>query len=116
MTHNSKYTKQEKTEAYENIKQWRNYKILVVIKSVSASGMHRRISFYTEGGYKIDHLIAPLTEYSYNDKGLSVSGCGMDMIFSVLSNLNYAIGRIETGANINNYNDYFIDASHYKLL
>lgn len=77
--------------------------VYCVLRSVSSSGMSRRISFYAldqnaddrkplraaELRY-LDHAIASLTSYKQSSKeGLSVGGCGMDMGFAVV----YDFGR-----------------------
>ena len=77
-------------------------KIYADIKSVSRSGMSRRIAFYMvdknkEGNYirRVTREIAwltgwvPFQEYKQGgkylvDDGLKVTGCGMDMIFHTL--------------------------------
>lgn len=56
-------------------------------------------------GYKLD-----------KDYRVIVSGCGMDMVFSVLSNFNYAISEIIDGKRTDNYSKYFFDANNYQLL
>lgn len=63
-------------------------------KSVSRSGMYRRIRCYikTDNGIMdISHLVARACEYPLNDKGLGVSGCGMDMGFAVVYDLCYCM-------------------------
>ena len=118
-----KYSEKEKTEAYEYLKKYRGQKFACAIKSVSRSGMSRKMEFYAPNFDRIGYYIARIIDYPYNpDKGLSVSGCGMDMIFHVLSSLNYAMARLdgkydelkEKGERI--YDNYFIDASNYTYL
>jgi hypothetical protein len=123
-----KTTKEAKQKAYENLKEIRGQRIGVVIKSVSRSGMSRRFEFYAEGYKRIGSDIATLLEYPYDyDKGLRADGCGMDMIFSVLSNLNYRMATLDTGKTIQEllttkecgeriYDNYFVDADHYTTL
>ena len=74
-----------------------------ILRTVSRSGMSRRIDFYTikaDGNEGIEKLfltafISRLLNYTYtvddwgNKKGLRVDGCGMDMGFEVV----YNIGR-----------------------
>lgn len=118
-----KYTKEEKQEAYQILKQYKGQNFGCVIKSVSRSGMSRKMEFYSQNFNRIGYYIARIIDYPYNvDKGLSVTGCGMDMIFHVLSSLNYAMARLDgtydklkkEGKHI--YNDYYTDASGYVLL
>ena len=64
------------------------------LKSVSSSGMSRQISFFVtnkEGIVNIDWNISHALGYSRNPKNgaIRVSGCGMDMGFSVV----YSLGR-----------------------
>ena len=64
--------------------------IIVIQKSVSKSGMSRRLELYTFHKGRLVRLtwhIAQLMEYSRNDKGLLVNGCGMDMHFATVYNL-----------------------------
>jgi len=56
-------------------------KIGIVIKSVSASGMSRRMKVINQDLYDITDYIADLLDLSANDKGLLIKGCGMDMTF-----------------------------------
>jgi hypothetical protein len=93
--------------------------------------MSRRIKFFIldiDQKTDISEYIANVVGYKYDwDKGLLVGGCGMDMIFSVLSNLNYAMAQLTTGKTINElletkecgdkiYDDYFIDANGYSSI
>lgn len=67
--------------------------VYCVLRSVSSSGMSRRISFFAIRDGELvclDHAISVLTHYSRSRKeGLTVSGCGMDMGFAVV----YDFGR-----------------------
>ena len=74
--------------------------ILCTLKSVTRSGMSRRIDFgvIKDGDYqKLTGLIASAIGLSYTskdwaaNKGLRVDGCGMDMGFHVVNNLSMAI-------------------------
>jgi hypothetical protein len=119
-----KYTKEEQKQAYEVLIKYRGQNFGACIKSVSRSGMCRRIEFYSNDFNRIGYYIARLIEYPYNvDKGgLQVTGCGMDMIFHVLSSLNYTMARLDgvydklknEGKRI--YDDYFTNAERYTLL
>lgn len=66
-----------------------------VLRHVSASGMSRRIDFYTMKDNRPQFLtgyIAHALGYSWTDKaGLVVKGCGMDMGFHVVYSLSYAL-------------------------
>lgn len=61
-------------------------KIFVVQNSVSSSGMSRRLDLYVYNQKSnslqcITGYAGDLMEWSYNNKGLLVKGCGMDMHF-----------------------------------
>jgi len=118
-------------EAFENLLKYKGRKIFAQITSASRSGMSRRIKFFildTDRKTDISEYIANVVGYKYDwDKGLLVGGCGMDMIFSVLSNLNYAMAEMTTGKTIKElletkecgdkiYGDYFIDANGYSTI
>lgn len=80
-----------------------NKQVFCVLKGLSRSGMSRKIDFF--GFYVLDgrvqkiyfnHFISQLCGYKQDDNGhLKVSGCGMDMGFSVVANLSEVL-----------YNDY----------
>lgn len=55
-------------------------KLLIVIKSVSASGMSRRMQVLVDY-CNISRLVADLCGLTMNEKGIRVDGCGMDMTF-----------------------------------
>ena len=126
----TKSQKQQQLErALKNIEFARGKQIAVNIVSVSRSGMSRTMKFYTEGFQDITEEIAIITGNRYNEQSntLSVSGCGMDMVFSVLSNLNYAMAKYDTGKTLQEllktgecgvriYDTYFINANRYKTL
>lgn len=116
---------------FDVLKKVKNKKIVCSIKSVSASGMTRKMDFYAlinnELVY-INHLISAIAGYK-RDKNhcLIVGGCGMDMIFSVLSNFNYAMAPLVTGKDLKTlldskecgervYDTYYINANNYKML
>ncbi len=122
-----KYTQEQKNAEWDYLQQFRNKEIAAVIKSVSSSGMSRRIEFYADGYNRIGYSLAVLGNYSYNDKGLRVDGCGMDMIFSVLSKFNYFAAQKDTGKTIQEllktkecgeriYDKYFFNANNYRIL
>lgn len=109
--------------------QCRNYQRRQVACIINSVGMNRKMEFYADGYNRIGYYIARIIDYSYNiDKGgLSVSGCGMDMIFHVLSSLNYAMVQIDTGKTLTEllktkecgehiYDKYFFNANQYVRL
>jgi len=93
----------DKEVALINLKSWINEgdKIYYIIKNVSSSGMYRHIDFYKfktdDKGeiykYWLSYQIAKALDYPFKKKtnSVGVSGCGMDMGFSVISNLGYAL-------------------------
>lgn len=55
--------------------------LFIVIKSVSKSGMQRRMQVYNNNGQFLTGYIADLCDLSFNNNGLKIDGCGMDMTF-----------------------------------
>lgn len=89
------YTKKdlERIEILKELKKdLKNKRIIATVKSVSRSGMSRVISFnyYSKNHYlyNINYKISKLLNYRLTDHGVSVGGCGMDMIFHVLYSIN----------------------------
>lgn len=92
--------KQRNTEKLEALNQLKNVmlkckdkKCFAIVKSVSSSGMSRVIHFVaiTKNGdiYNLDNMIHKITGDNFKDyDGLRVYGCGMDMIFNTLYNVN----------------------------
>lgn len=72
--------------------------VLASIEHVSSSGMSRIINYgfiNKKGGfYYLSYLIGKISGYSrpQNYSGVKVGGCGMDMIFAVLSHFYKDIG------------------------
>lgn len=69
--------------------------IYAIIRKVSASGMTRYIDFYT---YRKGHMerltyrMSVCLGWRLHDKGLVVSGCGMDMVFATVDSLCRTVG------------------------
>ncbi len=128
MTTKRVQTKEAQEHAYEVLKKYRGQQIAAVVKSVSQSGMSRRIEFYAGNYERIGGYIADFLEMSYDpDKGIKIGGCGMDMIFHILSNLNYAMAQKDTGKTLQEllatkecgehiYDTYFVNANSYVRL
>ena len=108
----------------------RGRKIYADVTSVSRSGMSRHIKYaciIDDELRNITYLIARLTGCRYDrrkNEGLFVRGCGMDMIFAVLSDFNYVMAKIDTGKDVMEllktkecgdriYDKYFRDANNY---
>jgi len=130
---NKKQTRQEKlNEIKKEIEEIRQKPIIAKIVSVSRSGMTRKIDFYIakNDGYLrwINHILAVILDEKTDKNGQIVaSGCGMDVIFHTLSNVNYAMATIDTNKTLNEllktkecgkriYDNYFINADKYQLI
>ncbi len=72
--------------------------IYAKVTRVSASGMNRRVQLFivNEGEMKeIPYWAAKALEWGWKEGyngGISVSGCGMDMLFQTVYRLSYAMG------------------------
>lgn len=125
-----KMKKEINKELLEYMEQFRGKRFLAIINRVSKSGMSRRIEFYAPDSAgvicRIGADVAKLLRYTYNidQGGMLVKGCGMDMIFSVLSQLNYKMAELDTGKTLQEllktkecgeriYDNYFTDANNY---
>jgi len=91
---------QEHFEAYDYFKKnlKLNDTIYCIIKHVSKSGMTRHIAFFYIGHnrpYWITHDIHQLLGYKMNKyhDAIVVGGCGMDMAWSVVNNLEGQINQ-----------------------
>ena len=84
-------------EIKESLKKYAiNNTLITTVKSVSKTGMSRVISFnyIAKDGYifNLNYKISKILGYKLTDEGVRVYGCGMDMIFNTLYNLNaYAL-------------------------
>jgi len=89
------YRKQVLAEVKRKIKP--GQKIYCTLRSVSASGMSRRISVHIihEGELiSLDNTVAVLTGRTLSDKGgIVCTGCGMDMGFDMGFDLVCSLGR-----------------------
>lgn len=87
------YRAQVLAEAKRKIKP--GQKIYCTLRSVSASGMSRRISLHTihKGELiPLDYTASILTGRTLSDKGgIVCNGCGMDMGFDLVYSLGYSI-------------------------
>jgi len=71
-----------------------NKKVYCMLNKVSFNGMNREISFYIiKDNYLINlnRYIERILNYKLGKGGLKVSGCGMDMGYSVVSNLSESL-------------------------
>lgn len=66
------------------------------VRTVARSGMSRRIAVYvvTEGrGVRnVSYLVAQALGASWNDDGVRIDGCGMDMRFHLANRIAHALG------------------------
>lgn len=96
-------TKKEiaQAEAVKTLKEWGvrdNTTILAKVTRVSASGMSRRVQlFFIKDNelVNISYWSAKALQWGYKDgynQGISVSGCGMDMLFHTVDSLSYSMG------------------------
>ena len=84
---------QERDEAIASLRELvkPSDKIVISIKSVSRSGMSRRMRVYTSDLRDISYLAARAIEWGINDRGILVTGCGMDMTFHVADTITWAL-------------------------
>lgn len=102
----------------------KNKQIVCSIQSVSRSGMTRKMDFYFISDNQLiycNKIIAEIAGYKRDKKGsLIVSGCGMDMIFSVLYNFNISMLKLK-GFTMKDHSHsenckFWIDSSNYRLV
>ena len=126
---------EKKTEVLEALKtlktlmkQTKANRVYVEIPHVARSGMSRIIKFkiITKKGelLQLDYLIHVITGYgiarNYYD-GLRVQGCGMDMVFKVLYDVNYVAlkyGVIRASKNKTEHDLKYrglVDSTYYYL-
>ena len=93
--------------------------IFCTLRSVSSSGMSRRISFHSIVGDELrslDYLMSHALRYKQSSSGgLVVSGCGMDMAFSVVYNLGAVLWPNGTPKPHGRRNGADDDAGGYAL-
>jgi hypothetical protein len=70
--------------------------LFVMVTSVSASGMSRTMRVFTSNGIndlvEVTHSVSSVLGLSKTDKGLRIRGCGMDMTFALVNDLNHTLG------------------------
>src|SRR5689334_5075266 len=93
-----RYTKSDKQESRDLLLEVLKPgdTIHCILRSVSRSGMSRRIDFFklTENGeLYLTPRIAKVLDmpFDYNKRGLRVDGCGMDMGFATVYELSHAL-------------------------
>lgn len=71
--------------------------IYCIIGSVAKSGMSRRIKLFIveeEKIIRISHLASKVLELNLNDNGIRIDGCGMDMGFAMVEDLQWKLNKI----------------------
>jgi hypothetical protein len=105
----------------QKLEQMKDQKIVCSIVSVSQSGMTRKMNFYYIDNNELiycNDLIEVVAGYKRDKNNcIIVSGCGMDMIFSVLYNFNMSLVH-KDGVKLEHYDNcrYWIDANNYKAV
>lgn len=125
-------SKNEKTlQALKQLKKimqkTKNKRVYATVLHVSNTGMSRVIKFIaiTKKGdvYNLNGLIHDITGYRHDNNyyGLRVYGCGMDMIFHTLYNVNaiaYSYKVIKASKHKNRHDIYYkglIDSSYWNI-
>jgi len=94
-------TQSEKQLQKDNLLRWlkEGDTILTLCNHVSSSGMTRRIKCYIIKDNRllnISYAVSKVMEWPLNDKGLKISGCGMDMGFHVVYSLSSVLFKKES--------------------
>lgn len=80
------------TDLQNAMKESTNKRIYATVTRVSNSGMSRCVKFYyvnKDGNiYNLTPRIARIMGYRLTDYGVRIGGCGMDVIFNTLYNIN----------------------------
>lgn len=74
--------------------------VIATVKKVASSGMSRQVAFaivINEDVHFITYFISKALGLRYNESNntITISGCGMDVIFGTLYNLNVALMKYE---------------------
>jgi hypothetical protein len=83
-----------KKDLLERINVKEGDKIYIIQRSVSRSGMTRRLSVLHQNSYGLEHItyaVADLLGWSQNKVGMKVDGCGMDMHFHTVYSMAQAL-------------------------
>ena len=109
------------------MKKTKNKRVYATVLHVSNTGMSRVIRFIaiTKRGnvYNITDLIRKITGYHWDRSyyGIRVYGCGMDMVFNTLYNVNaiaYSYKVIKTSKNKDKHDIYYdglIDSNYWNI-
>lgn len=91
-----------------------NKKVYATVLHISSTGMSRVIKFIaiTKRGkvYNLNNIIHNITGYAWDRSyyGLRVYGCGMDMIFNTLYNVNCIAINYNVVKKSKNKNDHYL--------
>lgn len=110
MQHESKAAqkRREKTEAADMLRRYLQPGSVVyaTVRTVSRSGMSRRIDLYTIATDRgrpwlayLSRLAAAALGWPCNDDGVRVDGCGTDMRFHLVEALSFALFGFERAAD-----------------
>ena len=109
------------------MKKTKNKRVYATVLHVSNTGMSRVIKFIaiTKRGnvYNITDLISKITGYHWDRSyyGVRVYGCGMDMVFNTLYNVNaiaYSYKVIKTSKNKDKHDIYYdglVDSNYWNI-
>lgn len=103
----TKYSKIEKQEAFDRLREWikPGDTVHTICDHVSRSGMSRniRVVLLKDGdAFHPNHAVSVVLDYPRASKGdgLRVGGCGMDMGFHIVNSLGYALFGKEASEGI----------------
>lgn len=130
-----RYSKEQQLQALEMLKAIKNKTMeqtptpYAIVTSVARSGMSRTIRYYLiDDNKELHNITYPMAvllyEPYYDNKGLKVTGAGMDMVFNTLYRLNHRMidfnkelnedqkhtARVNRGGY-----DYFISTNYRSL-
>ena len=101
----------EQRKALEYLSELKGKKVWANVGKVSSSGMTRYISLYViterdkyvgDGKYipepyiqKLDYFVAGALGLQLTEWGVRIGGCGMDMIFAMITHINWAVWKYD---------------------
>jgi len=112
--------KKDITEKINTVRGFKGSEIYCNIVKVSASGMTRKMKFYSIKENRLINItdeFAAICDYTMDkDYNLIVPGCGMDMVFSVITSLNKRIALLDNISTHDTYSTYIFNANEYKII
>lgn len=85
---------EERQEAIQKLRNWINKDtgIVIVIKSISKSGMSRKMEIYTRDlDLHLSYHVSKALDWRMKGDSVLVSGCGMDMAFHLAYSLSHVL-------------------------